>query len=290
MTFGKKKIGLGKKKTAKNKSGTDKRHTTVPVASNQKVPLGGHRFAEIFPRMGDDALYDLARDIKKNGLREKIVMFEAKILDGRCRERACQLAEVKPRYKEYDGSDPLAYVVSKNLHRRQLNDSQRAMVAARLADLKVGDNQHTTEGVPVGAASKLLNVKERSTARAKEVLRGGVPEVADAVASGKMAISKAAKLSRLPASKQRESLASSDAPSHKRSPKPKAANPKASSKFESLAALADECLALLTPLDPKKPKGYFAGIKSVWDKAGLAAAWKKAPKEVRNRFVHEVLS
>ena len=37
--------------------------------------------------------------------------------------------------REYDGDDPRSFVVSLNLHRRHLNESQRAMVAANLANM-----------------------------------------------------------------------------------------------------------------------------------------------------------
>ena len=50
-------------------------------------------------------------------------------------------ADVKPELREYRGADPVAYVVSLNLRRRHLDESQRAMVAARLATLRHGQRQ-----------------------------------------------------------------------------------------------------------------------------------------------------
>jgi hypothetical protein len=91
--------------------------------------------------------------------------------------------------------DPLAFVISKNLKRRHLNESQRAMVAARLATLEWG--QRKTES-PIGdsvtqkEASDLLNVGKRSVERARKVLEHGQPELIAAVERGEIAVSAAA--------------------------------------------------------------------------------------------------
>ncbi|HVA51029.1 MAG TPA: hypothetical protein VNH11_32110 [Pirellulales bacterium] len=52
--------------------------------------------------------------------------------DGRNHLQACKLAGVEPRFVEWDGQgSPLAFVLSRNLHRRQLDESQRAVIGAR---------------------------------------------------------------------------------------------------------------------------------------------------------------
>jgi hypothetical protein len=92
----------------------------------------------MFPMLGAEEQRALTADIRDNGLHAPIVTFEGKILDGRNRYRACQVAGVKPVYKEYKGVDPLGYVVSLNLKRRHLDESQRGMVAAKIATLPDG--------------------------------------------------------------------------------------------------------------------------------------------------------
>ena len=135
------------------------------------------------------------------------MLYEGQILDGRGRYRACKIAAVQPKFEDYVGDDALSFVVSRNLHRRHLTESQRAMVAARLADLKRGANQHS-QGLPIGRAADLLNVGERTVARAREVLRGGVPELVTTVEAGKIAVSAAADISGMPMPGQREMVAS----------------------------------------------------------------------------------
>jgi ParB-like chromosome segregation protein Spo0J len=162
-----------------------------------------HPLAKIFPLPSEDDLRSLAEDIKQNGLLEPITTFQGVILDGRCRYLACGRAGVEPKFENYVGDDPLGYVISRNLHRRHLSESQRAIVAARIADLKIGANQRTA-GTPIGAAAKALNVSARSVTRAKEVVRRGVPELAKAVEGGEVSVSAAAEISRLSETEQRE--------------------------------------------------------------------------------------
>jgi hypothetical protein len=98
-----------------------------------------HEFANRFPMMDADELASLAADIKANGLIRPIVtaMFangdgepEEVLIDGRNRLRACELAEVKPRFEKLNGHDPVAYIVSANLEHRFLTKGQRAMALA----------------------------------------------------------------------------------------------------------------------------------------------------------------
>ena len=91
-----------------------------------------HEAARLFPMMEETALQQLADDIRANGLIEPIVLHDSKILDGRNRLAACQLAGVTPRFEtaSLNGTLPTVWVISKNLNRRHLTISQRAAIAA----------------------------------------------------------------------------------------------------------------------------------------------------------------
>jgi N6-adenosine-specific RNA methylase IME4 len=162
-----------------------------------------HPLANVFPLIEGAEFDELVADIKANGLNQCIELYEGKILDGRNRYRACLAAGVEPLAVQYRGDDPVGYVISANLRRRHLDESQRAMVAAKLATLKLGDNQHS-EGLPIGRGSELLNVGERTVARAREVQEFGAPELVDAVERGAVSVSAAADIATQPIEEQRE--------------------------------------------------------------------------------------
>lgn len=167
-----------------------------------------HPVAEIFPLLDEPGLVDLADDIKANGLREAIWLHrDGRIVDGRNRFQACTLAGVEPTFRTYEGTDTDlgAFVVSLNLHRRHLDESQRAIVAGKIATLAHGGDRSKA---PIGAltqaqAADLLNVGERSVERAATVLKTGVPELVHAVESGIVSVSAAAKIAAKPPVEQR---------------------------------------------------------------------------------------
>jgi len=92
-----------------------------------------HELANIFPMMTDDEMAALVESIK-GGYDSKfpIITYEGKILDGRNRYTACTFAGVEPVYSEWDGNDPVSFVVRANLERRHLTSSQKAMIALEI--------------------------------------------------------------------------------------------------------------------------------------------------------------
>ncbi|HZJ11316.1 MAG TPA: ParB N-terminal domain-containing protein, partial [Methyloceanibacter sp.] len=63
----------------------------------------------VVPLMEGDAFTELVTDIKVNGLREPVMVFENKVLDGRNRYRACEEIGIQPEIEYFNGQDPVAY-------------------------------------------------------------------------------------------------------------------------------------------------------------------------------------
>src|SRR3990167_7869775 len=127
-----------------------------------------HPLAEAFPLIEGAPFDELVASIRDNGLREPIVLFDGAVLDGRNRLRACEAASVAPRSEPYAGTNPAAYAIDKTITRRHLGSSQRAMIAAKLANIPHGvtkenlDMQIRISAVSVPEAAALLNIGERS--------------------------------------------------------------------------------------------------------------------------------
>jgi len=132
---------------------------------------------------------------------EPVVLYDGKILDGRNRYRACVQAGVVCKFQTYNGSDPVSVVVSLNLRRRHLTASQRSMVAARLARLGRGRRWKKT-GVSTEQAAALVNVSAGSVEHARVVRDHAVRDLVRAVEVGKVAVSTASTIARLPHQEQ----------------------------------------------------------------------------------------
>jgi ParB-like chromosome segregation protein Spo0J len=145
--------------------------------------------------MSDTEFDELVEDIKKNGLQEHIWLYEGKILDGRNRYEACKDAGKPCPTRLYTCNDPHGFVISANLRRRHLNESQRASVAALLVTTKWGDNQHREDrSIDLSSAADMLNVSKKSVQRAVVVRDKGDQRLQKLVDDGKVAVSVAAKV------------------------------------------------------------------------------------------------
>jgi hypothetical protein len=173
----------------------------------REAELGFHPAADLLPLLEGPEFDALVADVRVHGLREPIVLLDGAILDGRNRYRACRAAGIEPRFEQWtprhEGDRPLAFVLSRDLIRRHLDESQRSMVAARAANLAAG-----VRGDYVTAASKEAAVSQTEAAARLQVSRSsiqrakGAPELVDKVDRGLIPVSTASRLVVLPKAEQ----------------------------------------------------------------------------------------
>jgi len=102
-----------------------------------KSMLSAHPATDIFPLITGADFDALISDIREHGQLEAIVMYGTLVLDGRNRYRACIELGIAPTTVQWDErGTPEAYVISKNVHRRHLDQAQRRDLIAAL--LKAG--------------------------------------------------------------------------------------------------------------------------------------------------------
>ena len=204
------------------------------------MTIPAHPYAKLFPMLSDADGAGLRLDLSENGQRERIILLDGMILDGRNRQRQLEAlglvdGTVPPdgddlwisRYRRFNPAqdgDPLAFVLSLNLHRRHLSESQRAMVAADLANLGQGartdlaqsgaaDSSQPSANLPKvsqGDAADMLHVSTRSVTAATRVREHGAEELIDAVKDGNVAVSTAADIASLPVGEQLAILSNRD--------------------------------------------------------------------------------
>ena len=95
-----------------------------------------HEYAALVPLANAVEQDALTKDIKNHGLREPIVLWRGKVVDGRCRLKACKTVGERIRIKELDDEltdvEVKAFVKSVNT-RRNLTVTQKIMSACRVS-------------------------------------------------------------------------------------------------------------------------------------------------------------
>lgn len=159
-----------------------------------------HPLSAAFPSMSDEQFRALVDDIDLNGVRSPILLYQGKIIDGWHRYQAClELNVKKMRMADWEGDDPVAFVLSQNLHRRHLNPSQRSIIFAELAEWseKFGRPSKSLQlaTMTLEKAAELTQVSLRTMNQAKAATQAE-PEVQQAVKEGRMSVAEAAKLAK----------------------------------------------------------------------------------------------
>lgn len=160
-----------------------------------------HPLCTLFPRMIGEDFDALVADIAANGLQSPIVLHDGMILDGGNRYRACQIANVEPRFVQFDGESVVAFVLSANLRRRHMSIGQQAAIVSSAQDwsraqsasrpTKKAGNDAGLSTVADRAAQS--GASDRTQRMADKVVRQSPGDLAIRVAHGEMSLPAAAK-------------------------------------------------------------------------------------------------
>lgn len=98
-------------------------HKTVGSVRRGEIPrvlftierIEHHPAADLFPMVPAEELAFMAASIKDIGLLLPVTLDrDGRLLDGKCRLAACELAGVEPHFQTYTGDDPWGYVLAAN--------------------------------------------------------------------------------------------------------------------------------------------------------------------------------
>lgn len=198
-------------------------------------------FQNLIPPLTEEERAGLEELILREGCTDPLRIWHTEegdiLIDGNNRYEIClkhnlpYQVEVIPGLSTRD--DVKRWMITNQFSRRNLNESQRAMLSTALAQMNPGDNQHTREVAPIGATSRqngdeeatenfkspigdlktqtsvaeTLQVGRRSVQRARKVHEQGIPELSRLVTEGKLAVSAAADVAGLPKEEQAKIVA-----------------------------------------------------------------------------------
>jgi len=158
-----------------------------------------HPLCVFFPRIVGNEFDALVADIKANGLREPITLYEGQVLDGGNRYAACLEAGVEPHFVGFTGGDIAAFVLSANMHRRHLSQGQNAAIIAQVtnwAEANQRGGRRATDAIPtiplatVAERAQASGTSERTQRKADKIAKVA-PELVAEVAQGNLSIAQA---------------------------------------------------------------------------------------------------
>jgi N6-adenosine-specific RNA methylase IME4 len=179
-----------------------------------------HQYADIFALLEGDELDALVSSIRNCGVREPIVLYESKILDGRNRYRAARNANISVHeipMREFDtekDGDPTDFVWDENVNRRHLNETQRGFAAAEMETFRHGGNRISQElhgdlehkPATRKELGRHYGVGHGTMHRMSVVRHNGVPELKAVARAGKVSVRTAKAIAEVPAEAQKAIL------------------------------------------------------------------------------------
>ncbi len=165
-------------------------------------PVIDPEFAANIPQMSKREKDLLADKLMSEGMREPILTWRNLIVDGHNRYEICIAENIPFECKEMrfaSRAEAMIWMIDHQNGRRNLNDSQRAMLAAKRSEL-MGPPSGGTQSIEKQALKE--NTSKRSVERAITVVRKGSADLQKSVVDGKTPVATAAKIATLPKTQQ----------------------------------------------------------------------------------------
>ena len=189
-----------------------------------------HSYAAVFPLLEGEELEALVESIRANGVREPVVLYEGKVLDGRNRYRAASKAGLSAGSiptREFDperDGNPSEFVWDVNVNRRHLNETQRGFAAAEMETLRHGGHrrfQQPHAGLEEKPATR-ADLGRRygvghTTMHAMSVVRDhGVAELKERARTGEISVRTAKSIAEMSAETQKAVIERAEQFSHRK--------------------------------------------------------------------------
>jgi len=190
----------------------------VAAASQETPELQiDEEFQSLIPPLALDELNTLKESISVDGCRDKLIIWKDHntLLDGHHRYQICRELErpfEKREIELHSRDDAKVWILKNQRGRRNLNESQRAMLAlkleatySQLAKENAGTRTDLDQSLAQGEggrsaekAAKDMGISHQTVTYAKKVAEKGVPELVKMVEHGNVAVSAAAKVASQP--------------------------------------------------------------------------------------------
>ena len=163
----------------------------------------------LIPPHGEEERAGLERDLLRDGCRDPLAVWRQKggkavLLDGHTRLEICRKHNLRYTIVVLElasREEAKRWIIENQLHRRNLNEAQRALLAAQIANLpahRPGDATAHSCAVTQSAAAAKHAVSRRTVQHATRVLKHGSPKLREASKRGVIPASVASLITKLP--------------------------------------------------------------------------------------------
>jgi hypothetical protein len=218
---------------------------------------------------------DFDKSLILNGQLEDIRAIGSEIIDGRHRfERMTALnksgkIKTPPRIVQVTPLNAWDYSEALNLARRQLTNAQRSSILISRSEAEDAEGigaKYGNSAKKDKARGGQTGASPRTNRRARKVVKTGTPELIKEVKAGKVSLTKAESIAKLPKKKQAKAITEAKSPKPKKKSAVKTISPATAAhklRTERISPMAKELLKLSKMVGPKPGPQYQAACNAI---------------------------